>query len=355
MVHIYNGAYDKWRQVRDQNIHNTPDSPIAKYKFPSFFRIGALRNGLAILNTYILTTIILFFTAYPALAHESLPLGDGHVTQYPAAGNVYSCRTEFRGGGARHAGSWFHGDTWDPTEKPHVAGRVMWPNAEFSLTPHGDTVEVDSNGLPVKEPTGRFPIARDDPAYHYDTNPNAIETHNLKFAIPATPVKADHPGCLPMGMIGFTVTGVAIYSALDDAGRDAAAHEIQDLCDGHPQGKGQYHYHSASPCMPGAKSNAVVGWALDGYPILGMRDEHGKLLTDADLDACHGRAETVRTGGHSYTYAYRLTKEYPYTLGCFTGEVRRSTIHAIRQALGPPRQRGPNGRPFPRRPGPVGQ
>ena len=148
------------------------------------------------------------------------------------------------------------------------------------MTAHGDTLEVNSNGLPVKEPTGRFPIARDDPAYRYDTNPNAIESHNLAFAIPESPVKADSPGCLPMGMIGFTVTGVAIYSALDDAGRDAAAHEIQDLCDGHPQGKGQYHYHSASPCMPGAESNSVVGWALDGYPILGMHDEHGKLCGD---------------------------------------------------------------------------
>ena len=56
-----------------------------------------------------------------------------------------------------------------------------------------------------------------------------------------------------MGMIGFTVTGVALYNALDAAGRDAAAHEVQDLCDGHPQGRGQYHYHSSSPCLPGAE------------------------------------------------------------------------------------------------------
>jgi len=140
-------------------------------------------------------------------------------------------------------------------------------------------------------------------------------------------------------MIAITTTGVAIYSALDDAGRDAAAHEIQDVCDGHPQGKGQYHYHSASPCLPGAESNRVVGWALDGYPILGMQDANGKRLTDADLDACHGRTETVQVGDRTYDYAYRLTREYPYTLGCFHGEVQRSTRRAIRQAMGPPPQR----------------
>ena len=224
----------------------------------------------------------------------------------------------------------------------------MWPEAKFSLTPHGDRLTVEGNGLPVQQPTGAFPISRNDPVYKYDTNPNGIAAHNLSFEIPAKPVRADEPSCVPMGMIGFTITGVAIYNALDDAGRDAAAHEIQDLCDGHPQGRGQYHYHSSSPCLPGAKTNALVGWALDGYPILGMRDAQGKLLTNADLDACHGRAEAVNVRGRTYSYAYRLTQEYPYTLGCFTGQVQRSTRQAIRRSLGPPRRRGPDGRP-PRR------
>ncbi len=270
-----------------------------------------------------------------------LPLGDGHVTDHPARGNVYACQTSFRGGGARHEGPWFHGKTWNPAEKPHVEGSVMWHQARLTLTSNGDELAVKSNGLPVHEPTGNFPIASNDPAYRYDTNPNSVEAQNLSFEIPLMPVRADDPGCLPMGMIGFTTTGVAIYNALDDAGRDAAAHEIQDLCDGHPQGKGQYHYHSSSPCLPGANANKLVGWALDGFPILGMRDTGGALVTDDDLDACHGRAETVTVDGRTYVYAYRLTQEYPYTLGCFTGQVQQSTRQSIRQAMGPPRKRPP--------------
>lgn len=280
----------------------------------------------------------------PAGAHE-LPVGDGHVTDHPEPGNVYSCRTMFRTGGARHVGSWFHGDTWNPAEKPHVAGRVMWPDADFSVVPRDGELAIESNGLPVGEPTGNFPIAYTDPVYVYDTNPNSIRRQDLSFDIPSRPERADYPGCLPMGMIGITTTGVAIYSALDDAGRDAAAHEIQDVCNGHPQGKGQYHYHSGSPCLPGANADKLVGWALDGYPILGMRDTSGKLLTNADLDACHGRSEQVTVNGRSYDYAYRLTQEYPYTLGCFTGEVQRSTMQAIRRAMGPPK--GRPGRPPP--------
>lgn len=270
---------------------------------------------------------------------QDLPLGDGHITDHPAVGNVYPCRFQFRQGGARHEGSWFHGDTWNPAQKPHVKGHIMWPGAFFKMTQKNDDLFVKSNGLPVDEPTGQFPISPNDSAYKYDTNPNRIQKQNLDFDIPDRPVRAEEPGCLPMGMIGITTTGVALYSALDDAGRDAAAHEIQDACDGHPQGKGQYHYHSSSPCLPGAKSDSLVGWALDGYPILGMRDKNGKLLTDTNLDVCHGRAEKLTINGRTYDYAYRLTREYPYTLGCFRGKVERSTMHAIRLEMGPPRNR----------------
>lgn len=283
--------------------------------------------------------LILIGLGAAPLAAQQLPLGDGHVTNHPAIGSAYACQENFRGGGARHAGPWIQGDTWDPSKKPHVAGRVFWPDAELAIRANSDQLAIRSNGLPVNEPTGTFPISPADSVYRYDTNPNHIAPQHLEFDIPVRPVPAERPGCLPMGMIGFTTTGVALYNALDDAGRDAAAHEIQDLCDGHPQMRGQYHYHSGSPCLPGAGGDSLVGWALDGYPILGMRDAHGRLLTDADLDACHGRAEQVVIDGRAYDYAYRLTQEYPYTLGCYRGEVEPATRRAIRQGLGPPGRR----------------
>jgi len=287
-------------------------------------------------------SLLLLMTPSMALAHD-LPLGDGHVTDHPAVGNVYSCRSSFRIGGARHDGPWFHGDTWDPTAKPHVAGKVFWPDAAYTLKPDGKILRFEGNGLPIKEPTGTFPISRSDPAYQYDTNPNPIAAQRLAFEIPATPVMAEHPSCLPMGMIGFTLTGVAFFSALDDAGRDAAAHEIQDKCDGHPQANSQYHYHNGSPCIPGGESAKLAGWALDGFPILGMKDAKGKLLTNADLDACHGRRETFSVDGRTYDYVYHLTQEYPYTLGCFAGQVLENTRRDLRNGLG--EKRAPRQRP----------
>lgn len=301
--------------------------------------------------TYVPITLTLMASP-PALAHgpetTEFPVGDGKVTDHPKAGNVFACSLDFRTGGARHIGAWFHGDTWDPLEKPHVQGRVIWPEASFELIERSEALSVESNGLPVDQPTGIFPISPDDPAYVFDTNPNPIEAQSLAFDIPLDPVTASEPGCLPMGMIGFTLTGVAFYNALDDAGLDAAAHEVQDLCNGHPQGKGQYHYHNSSPCLPGADSNAVIGWALDGYPILGMRDAENRQITNADLDDCHGRAEKVSVDGRIYNYAYRLTAEYPYTLGCFSGQVLAETRQSIRQSMGLPRQRGADRRPQPR-------
>lgn len=263
-----------------------------------------------------------------------LPLGDGHVSDGPKAGYVYSCRRAFRNG-ARHDGPWFHGDSWAPAEKPHVAGKKFWNNAAYTLKPGDSNLLFRGNALPVRQPTGIFPISPDDPAYQYDTNPNRIAAQDLRFEIPAEPVFAGKPGCLPMGMIGFTLSGVALYSALDDAGRDAAAHEVQDLCDGHPQGNAQYHYHNGSPCIPNGDTNKHVGWALDGFPILGKKDANGEWLTNADLDTCHGRAEEVTIDGRTYKYAYRLTREYPYTLGCFRGRLLEGTLEELHNGLLP--------------------
>jgi YHYH protein len=264
---------------------------------------------------------------------------DGKVSTSAKAGNVFACNQNFRGGGARHTGDWFRGTTWTPQDKPHVQGKVMWPDASLSLKAGGDSLAVTGNSLPVGQPTGTFPIAEDDPVYQFDTNPNPISAMPLNFDIPLNPQRAATPGCLPMGMIGFTLTGVPLYNALDDAGRDAAAHEVQDLCDGHPQGKGQYHYHSSSPCLPGAEENKIVGWALDGFPIIGMKDASGKELTNADLDACHGQDTDVSVDGRAYTYACRLTREYPYTMGCYSGQVSGATKQAIRAAMGLPKER----------------
>ncbi len=63
-----------------------------------------------------------------------------------------------------------------------------------------------------------------------------------------------------------------------------------------------------------------VGYAPDGYGLYVERDTDGNLLTNADLDACHGRTSPVMWDGAVTTmYRYDVTLEYPYTLGCYHG------------------------------------
>ncbi len=253
---------------------------------------------------------------------HALPLGDGRVSDAPKRGAVFSCMTKFRSGGAQHTGDWVRGATWDSTRKVVVRGDVDWPDARIDISAvDATTREVQGNGLPVGHGTGLFPIRREDPAFDIDRNPNTIRPQRVLLSLARNPVAAPTARCVPMGMIGVTLDGVALYNALDAAGRDAVAHEVQDRCGGHPQMRGEYHYHGPSPCIPGANgNNKLLGYALDGFGIFSGRDDDGHEITNADLDECHGRTSTVEWDGRRVSmYHYVMTREYPYSVGCFRG------------------------------------
>lgn len=255
---------------------------------------------------------------------KALPLGDGKISASPQVGSVNSCTTSFRGGGARHAGSWINDSagTWDSEAKVAVAGNVDWPSASYSDTLSGTSRTLTTDDLPQKDPTGIFPIAHSDPAYQFDTNPNHIGAQIITLIVPANPVAAAAPACVSLGSIGMLSNGVLLFDALDDAGRDAVAHETQDACNGHPDGQERYHYHNVASCILSRStgSSTLVGYALDGYGIYVERDTKGNLPTDADLDSCHGRTSQVEWNGSQTTiYHYDATLEYPYTIGCFHG------------------------------------
>jgi YHYH protein len=256
---------------------------------------------------------------------DALPLGDGNVSTTSAAvGSVFACRAgNPNAGGAQVDGPWIHGSTWNANQKVVVQGNVSWPSANFSVSVRGRSRVIVTNDLPSGFDTGTFPIQSSDPAYQYDRNPNTIKSgQSITATLPTTPDAASSPHCLPGGAIGVLLNGVLLFDALDGPGRDAVAHEEQDLCQGHPQQDGQYHYHEVPTCLRdnATGSSTVVGWALDGYPIVVERDAAGNLPNNADLDACHGRVSPVTVdGARRMTYHYDATLEYPYTLGCFHG------------------------------------
>ncbi|HEX5570744.1 MAG TPA: YHYH protein [Ktedonobacterales bacterium] len=258
-----------------------------------------------------------------AVSLTALPLGDGHVGSRPQVGWVYACQTTFPPrGGAQGADPWIHGSTWDETAKIAVEGSVNWSQASYSMQVSGGQRVIVSNDLPVGYPTGSFPIQIADPAFQLDRNPNSVQPQAIHYSLPANPTLAPSPTCVGMGPIGVLTDGVLLFNALDAEGRDAQAHEVQDRCGGHPQMNGMYHYHGVSPCLmrTATGSSTLIGYALDGFGIYVERDANGALLTDADLDACHGRTSIVTWDGKQVSmYHYDATAEYPYTVGCFMG------------------------------------
>ena len=266
---------------------------------------------------------LLLLFPFSARAEEALPLGDGKLSNAPQIGYLWVCNQQKGGGGAWRDGDWIEGNVWYPGRKIFVQGDVPWPNAKLTVSVENGARAVRGNDLP-KHNTGVYPVQQNDAAYQYDRNPNTIREQSVMFYLPLNPEEAQYPSCTG-GAIGFSLSGSWIFNAIDGEGRDAVAHEIQDKCSGHPEVKGQYHYHGPSPCMKDASGarnmhSDLVGYAFDGFGIYGLKGEGGKKLMNADLDACHGHKHKVMwEGTEQVIYHYHMTSEYPYSVGCFKG------------------------------------
>jgi YHYH protein len=316
------------------------------------------------LRSIFLFTFLLSLVITGAKAHTvdltSLPLRDGDVSSTPRVGSVFACQARFNPNapGAQRSGDWLNeaAETFDLTRKPTVDGHVVHVS-ELEIAIAGVHRQITGNALP-NHATGQFPVARSDDAYYYDRNPNRIQAHRFNAALPLYPIVADRPSCVPMGAIGIMLTGAVLFNALDARGENALAHEILDVCQGHPQRSGLYHYHGKSPCQddpaPANEHSTLIGYAFDGFGIYGYHGEGGAMLSSADLDVCHGHVGAVMIDGQSQTtYHYHATPDYPYTVSCFRGEP--VSVAALAERVGPP-QRGGQGRtgrsdrPSPRRP-----
>ena len=186
-----------------------------------------------------------------------------------------------------------------------------------------------SNGIPDHD-TGEFPVPGKG-------NPNAILEQAFKQGVMKDPEIAIESSCLPMGPIGMAINGIPLYNPWNsdfDNAVEGSTRERFDMCQGHPDGHGRYHYHQEpSACLfkvvPGVPSS-IIGVAYDGFAIYGPVDENGKTLKSADLDECHGR---VRADG---VYQYHTTSDFPYILGCFKGtpmiDVSKANCHKASEA-----------------------
>lgn len=245
----------------------------------------------------------------------------------------------------RQNSSWVKGDYIDLDKMPYVPGNISMVH-KFTVTTTKKYRHLYGNGIP-NHPMGVFPIQPGSEAYNIYSQleaqgyPNAaaipVYPYNLTVYLPRNPKVNPNPTCL--GALQSLITGVSTQTGatwhleVAVAGKDPSTYQgvdpsdalPLDLCFGHPY-YGQYHYHTYSwKCFPNQgldphKHSPIYGYAMDGFGIYGPRSLDGKLVTNEDLDECHGHSHKVMWDGkETNIYHYHLNNEYPYSVGCYRG------------------------------------
>ena len=232
-------------------------------------------------------------------------------------------------------------------QTPFVEGAVTASQIDpagsvFSMTTDDKFRYLKGNGLP-STPMGNYPVQPGTAAYAYyaalpgGTDPRTgsnyssaaaigISPYDLTSKLPLNPVIT---GFNPINslIIGITLTGAAWHVELanDSSGNWYSPTNAlpNDQCFGHPYAQ-QYHYHGYSwKCFPNQGTSGhspLFGYALDGFGIFGPRGVDGKMVTNAELDECHGHIHPVEWNGSMQNiYHYHLNNQYPFSVGCFRG------------------------------------
>ena len=138
------------------------------------------------------------------------------------------------------------------------------------------------------------------------------------WPIPLKPVLAEKPisakTALYRGAIALAVNGVPIFNALNNRGEDALLFGELDEWGGHCGRADDYHYHAAPLHIQQKVGTAQpIGYALDGFPLYGLKEPDGKPARP--LDELNGHADKADT------YHYHSTKNFPYINGGLRGVV----------------------------------
>jgi hypothetical protein len=185
--------------------------------------------------------------------------------------------------------------------------------------------------------------------------PHALAAQSYTWKIARNPAVAASPtsigGTTPtMGTLGFTTTGLAIFGPTEGPYPAAAPYGdpnyngLLDTCGGHAGPGDAFHNHvlyQIAACN--LSSLAVLGYAIDGFPIYGptaclnvactstgtVRSGYTKIGNPASnvwsaysytassdalvLDACNGRTQP------DGSYGYHAVTSFPYILGCLKG------------------------------------
>jgi hypothetical protein len=232
---------------------------------------------------------------------------------------------------------WIEGDSVIIAKTPSVEGSVNW-NSEFDMFETDTERRLVGNGLP-NHPTGTFPVQEGTVAYTYYSALPAegynsaaeipIAAYEIDITLPLNPEVQEEPTCVSSIFTGVvSQTGAAWHAdvAFDSSNHllDPVAALPMDSCWGHPYME-QYHYHGYSwKCFPDqgepGEHSPLFGYAIDGFGVFGPLGEDGTMVSNDDLDECHGHTHTIEWDGElKEMYHYHVNNEYPYSICCFRG------------------------------------
>lgn len=75
--------------------------------------------------------------------------------------------------------------------------------------------------------------------------------------------------------------------------------------------------------MKNQTSDAIIGWAYDGYPLYGSKNPDGSAIAKGDLDVCNGQADDT------FGYRYQTSATPPYIIQCLVGEVDTAKLPRV--------------------------
>lgn len=177
---------------------------------------------------------------------------------------------------------------------------------------------------------------------HVNVSDGGDGDRSMTFLIPVTPTVASEAIALqPSAGIALTGFQLASRAPVEDILANYTV-AIFDDCGGHINPFDGYHYHAATGAAAcnsaGADTSghpAIMGYALDGYPIHGTLDEVNDAEALQSLDACRGHSDE--------TYGYHYHANNPDAnehIACYTG-----LIAADEMGQGGPPNGPPNGEP----------
>ncbi|MEM6566501.1 MAG: YHYH protein [Pseudomonadota bacterium] len=156
------------------------------------------------------------------------------------------------------------------------------------------------------------------------------EDVEMTVLLPVTPVMAETPTDLgTVSQAGIALNGAPIFAdapSVQDTGNLPAL----DLCGGHIDPGGWYHWHATATDIQGLLDaegieatcglaqdpTALFGYAFDGFGMYGTQDPDGAVPTD--LDACNGHVGPV-PGSDEEVYHYHATNTFPNLPACLVG------------------------------------